>query len=167
MKAENINPFLLSVHEVFETMLDCPVETGQVGAPGKKQGPTGIIGLIGLSGDGKGIVAIKMPPTTALALVGKMIGEKLRSVDASVVDGIGEVVNIIAGVAKAKFTNLSLSLSLPTVVRGDICKLSSQFDESWVEIPFSSKLGDFSLAVGFCVATENEKEKKHASTCSR
>jgi chemotaxis protein CheX len=167
MKAEHINPFLLAVQEIFDTMLGCSVTSGKIRLPQQKVGSPDVIGVIGLSGDAKGIVAVKMPVMTALATVGRMVGEEIKSVNDSVIDGIGEFVNIVAGSAKAKFEGRSLSLSLPTVVRGDIFRLSNQMAATWVEIPFSSELGEFSVAVGMVMEVENNKEKANECTSCR
>ena len=68
-------------------------------------------------------------------------------------DGVAELVNIVAGSAKAKFSNGNgsdiISLGLPTVVHGgsDIVEYPSQ--STWLDVPFASELGPFSLRVTF------------------
>ena len=75
IKAEYINPFIMSVTELFESMLDCPVTMGPPGiADNEGGGPPDIIGVIGLSGTAQGTVCLKLPVKTALKIVGKMIG---------------------------------------------------------------------------------------------
>ena len=123
MNVEHINPFIESVSELFESMLECSVSAGETEISKDKQDSPDIIGLIGLSGTAKGIIALKFPPETALKVISKMVGMKFRSIDPTVIDGVGELINIIAGNAKKKFQGHSISLSLPTVVRGSIYKL--------------------------------------------
>ncbi|MCL4694022.1 MAG: chemotaxis protein CheX [Candidatus Hydrogenedentes bacterium] len=57
----------------------------------------------------------------AVSCVSKLPGAEIKRVNATVVDGIAELVNIIAGDAKARLTEDDappLTLSLPAVVRG-------------------------------------------------
>jgi chemotaxis protein CheX len=167
MKAENINPFIESVSEVFRNMLENTVETGEPTVDMEDEGVPDIIGVIGLSGTAQGIVALRLPVKTALAVVGKMVGSEFRGVDSSIIDGVGELVNIIAGNAKAKFKGHSISLSLPTVVRGSIYKLNNLSNTVWLTVPFDSVFGPFSVSVCFKPAVVSEKEDLHASAYSR
>lgn len=167
MKADNINPFIESVAETFENMLECSVETAGPVLSEDSEGSPDIIGVIGLSGTAQGIVALKLPVKTALTVIGKMIGVEIRGIDSSIIDGVGELVNIIAGNAKAKFKGHAISLSLPTVVRGSIYKLTNLSNTVWLTVPFKSALGNFSLSVCFKQAVQAEKEAVHASTDSR
>jgi chemotaxis protein CheX len=159
MKAENINPFIESVADVFTSMLDCAVETGDPAITVDEHGAPDIIGVIGLSGTAQGIVALRLPVKTALNMVGRMVGTEFRTVDSSIIDGVGELVNIVAGAAKAKFSGHSISLSLPSVMRGSIYNLSNAV---WLTVPFRSPLGDFSLSVCLKPVTAKEKEAVHA-----
>jgi chemotaxis protein CheX len=166
MKAEYINPFIISVTELFESMLDCPVTMGAPGIAEDDKGTPDIIGVIGLSGSAQGTVALRLPVKTALKLVGKMVGSDFKSVDSSIIDGIGELVNIIAGNAKGKFIGHKISVSLPTVVRGSICTLNNLGNAVFLSVPFESELGDFSLLVTFRPAGILQKEAAHAGSNS-
>jgi len=167
MKAENVNPFIESVADVFTNMLDSTVETGTPVIDADETGTPDIIGVIGLSGTAQGIVALRLPVKTALTMVGRMVGAEFRTVDSSIIDGVGELVNIIAGSAKAKFTGQNLSLSLPSGVRGSIYKLSNLGNTLWLTVPFKSPLGEFSLSVCLKPVAATEKEAAHAGIGSR
>ncbi len=167
MKAEYLKPFIESITEVFESMLGSPVKVERIGIPDKSSEKPEIIGLIGLSGSAQGIVAVKLPENTALALISRMVGADFNSIDSSVIDGVGELVNIIAGNAKAKFTGHMMSLSLPTVVRGSIYKLKSLEDFIWIAVFFESEFGKFSMEVSFKPAKTWEKESANAGVNSR
>ncbi len=166
MKAEYINPFIMSATELFESMLDCPVKMGAPGIAADDGGTPDIIGVIGLSGTAQGTVALKLPVKTALKIVGRMVGMDFKSVDSSIIDGIGELVNIIAGNAKGKFTGHKIMVSLPTVVRGSICTLNNLGNTVFLAVPFESELGGFSLLVTFKPAGVIEKEAAHAGSSS-
>jgi len=166
MKAEYINPFIISVTELFESMLECTVKMGTPGIAAHDDGVPDIIGVIGLSGTAQGTVALKLPVKTALKVVGQMVGTKFKSVDSSIIDGIGELVNIIAGNAKGRFEGHKISVSLPTVVRGNIYTLNNIENAIYLSVPFESKLGNFSLLVTFKPNEIMEKEAVHADSHS-
>lgn len=163
MKAEHINPFIESVFEVFENMLECKPEMGGARLSGPNEHSSDLVGIIGLSGTAQFTVAVRLPVLTALAIISKMLGIQVRTVDSGIIDGVGEIVNIIAGNAKAKFEGHDLSMSLPTVIRGNILKSDSLQDCEWLELPFSSSLGDFSLSISFKRHVLTEKEATHES----
>ena len=153
MKVEYINPFIESVVEVFGTMLETEVTRGDVGVTRSGAGnPRDIMSLIGLSGPARGTVALSFPTSTALALVRKLLGMETTVVDDTVSDGVAEIVNMVAGSAKAKLTNEGgppIDLSLPTVVRGRNFEVEYPTKSVWLEVAFQSGLGDFSLRVTF------------------
>jgi len=153
-----INPFIEGVQHLFSTMFGCEVKRGQIGfAPGGGK-PREITALIGLSGLACGTVAMSFPVATALALVGKLLGTETRVVDETVSDGIAELVNIVAGHAKAKFPQAEtypVDLSLPTVIRGNSYTVDYPSQARWLDVPFTSDLGSFSLRVTL------KMDKKH------
>lgn len=156
MRVEYINPFIESVFELFHTMLNADVKRGDVGLirGGGGNGAAGrdVTAFIGLSGPARGTVALSFPTHTTLALVGKLLGNDIRVFDETVSDGVAELVNIVAGSAKAKLTHGAakpLDLSLPTVVRGNSYSVDYPSQAVWLEVPFTSSLGDFSLRVTF------------------
>jgi len=167
MKAENINPFIVAVNELFDSMLDCKIRMGNPALVDEESKTPDMIGVIGMSGTAQGIVALKFPVSTALSIVGRMVGMEFRSVDSSIIDGVGEMVNIIAGSAKAKFAGHNINLSLPTVVRGNIYQISNLHNAVFLAVPFESDLGNFSMLVTFKPAVvPDKKEGIHAGSSS-
>ena len=157
MKVEYINPFIESVHDLFSTMLSSKATRGQVGVSQGDPNPREMMALIGLSGPARGMVALSFPVNTALAISNQLLGAEMKVVDDTVSDAIAEVVNIVAGGAKAKFKIAAgppIDLSLPTVVRGNSYSVDYPSGTIWLEVPFQSDLGPFSLRVTF------EMEKK-------
>lgn len=151
MKVEYINPFIESVYDLFTTMLNSEAKRGDVGFSKDVPPSRDLVALIGLSGPARGMVAISFPVQTALSMVGQMLGTEVRVVDESVRDGVAELVNIIAGGAKAKLVSEGppIELSLPTVVRGNSYTVDYPSRSAWLEVPFTSDLGEFSLRVTF------------------
>ena len=152
MKAAYINPFIESVNELFEKMMNCSVSKCPVAVAKEPSHPGEITSLIGLSGPAKGTVALAFPTPTALKMASQFLGEDLRFVNSDVIDAVSELVNIVAGNAKSKFAGVDeipIDLSLPNVIRGTGYRLDNLRNTIWVEIPFISDLGPFNLRVTF------------------
>ena len=153
MKVEYINPFIESVVEVFSTMLGAAVKRGDVGVTQNGAGnPRDIMALIGLSGTARGTVALSFPAATATALVGKLLGTETDTIDDTVCDGVAEIVNMVAGSAKAKLSvdgGTPIDLSLPTVIKGSNFEVEYPTKSVWLEVNFESDLGGFNLRVTF------------------
>jgi len=152
MQVEYINPFIESVCSVFSTMLSSQAERGDVGMAADASGPRELTALIGMSGEEvRGTVALSLPTNTALAMVNRLLGTETHVIDENTSDGVAELVNMIAGGAKAKFSGdgRPITLSLPTVVRGNAYSVDYPSGVKWLEIPFTSELGSFSLRVTF------------------
>jgi chemotaxis protein CheX len=152
MKVEYINPFIESVYDLFTTMLSSKAQRGNVGVSRGASNPREIMALIGLSGPARGTVAISFPTETAVAIVNRLLGTDTKVIDDTVSDAIAEIVNIVAGGAKAKLKigeGSTIDLSLPTVVRGDSYDIDYPSNSVWLEVPFDSDLGPFSMRVTF------------------
>jgi chemotaxis protein CheX len=152
MQAELINPFIESVQEIFSTMLSSNATRGQISVSRDSKGPGELLALIGISGESKGTVTVSFPTDTALQIVGQMAGMEFEAVDETVVDGVAELINMIAGGAKAKLrTNgkKPMDLGLPSVVTGKDYHVDYPKKSIWLEVPFESDLGSFLMRVTF------------------
>lgn len=156
MKVEYINAFIQSVHDLFSTMLEAKVTRGNVGIAQSTAGLRDIVALIGLSGPACGMVAMAFPTTTALRIVNKLLGIDLRVIDDTVSDAIAEVVNIVAGGAKAKLDQTPpIALGLPSVVRGNSFCVDYPTKSTWLEVPFETDLGPFVMRVTLKMDAQN------------
>jgi chemotaxis protein CheX len=154
----SINPFIETIHEIFDSMLGTNVKVGVAKQSVSGIHPPDIIGVIGLSGSAQGMVALRFPDKSALTIIGQMVGTHFDQVDSAIVDGVGELVNMVAGSAKGRFRGHNMSVSLPTVVRGDICRLSNMADALWIEVPLESILGNFWLIVSLKQSANTPQE---------
>ena len=134
-------------------MLSATVKRGDVGVIRDPSEPSGITALIGMSGPARGMVSLSFPSDTALQMVNRLLSTETTEVDDSVADAVAEIVNIVAGGAKAKFPleegARPIDLSLPTIVRGQNYNVDYPSDSVWLEVPFTSDLGPFYLRVTF------------------
>jgi chemotaxis protein CheX len=118
MDVKYINPFLVAVENIFNTMLDLPFRLGQ---PALKKDPVPnheVSSIIGLSGDVSGCVVINLSTSLALRLASALLDEEITDIDEDCIDAIGEIANMIAGNAKTDFPEGRTSISVPSVVVG-------------------------------------------------
>ncbi len=150
MDVAYINPFIEAVDSVFSTMLGVkPKRAGLRVSDGHSKGEV-ITSLVGISGKVSGVVALRFPPQTALDLASRMLGSEVKVINEEVTDAISEMVNMVAGSAKAKFNhNPPLELGLPTVVEGTGYRLRYPSKSVWLEVPFTSEAGNFTMEVTY------------------
>lgn len=147
MDVSYINPFIIATNSCFKTMIATELHAEQ---PLLKRTPFptyDISGVIGLSGDAQGSISLSFPEVDAINFVKKMLGNIEKINEDEMVDGIGEIVNIIAGNAKQYLTKFNLSISLPSVIIGKRHTLAGQSGSPTIVVPFSSDYGKFIMEV--------------------
>lgn len=117
-----INPFITSMVNVFKTMAQTEIKRTSLTLKKGDKVFGEITAVIGLAGTGSGTVMISFPNNLAKALVARMLGcEESALSREELKDGVGEIVNMVAGSAKSAFsdTKYKFNISLPMVVEGD------------------------------------------------
>ncbi len=147
LKVDQINPFLQATRETFKTMLKCEVKAGKPKLKFTPDMEYHISGIIGLSGGLLGMVALCFSEDVALKSISAFIQEELTEFDEVVFDGVGELINIIAGYAKKFMTGFSIDISLPMEITGLNHLLRVPKDALTFVVPFESTLGKFYLFV--------------------
>jgi len=147
MNVAYINPFISSTIATFDTMLKLKTAPGKPVAKTQPFPTYDVSGIIGLSGDAQGCIAISFPKIVALKVVSAILGAEVKVVGEELVDGIGELANIIAGNAKQHFDGLNLLISLPNVVIGRNHMLGALKGIPTIVVPFVSSVGMFSIEV--------------------
>ena len=114
-----IQPFIQVTTNVFGEMLQCELKPARAYFAEKESFKEwDISGIIALTGEVKGLVAISMKNTTA----SKITAHLTQTTDFSnsdMVDVVGEIVNIIAGNVKKNLEDMfRIIISLPKVVTG-------------------------------------------------
>jgi len=105
---------------------------------------------ISLHGSVSGVVVLALPVETSLVLVNRLLSLDIREVDENVMDGVGELTNIVAGAAKSRLPkedDIPLTLGIPEVFRNDDESQPLPGAEKWVVIPFDSECGAFAIWV--------------------
>ena len=150
MKVEYINPFLMSTISVFSTMLNCKLDRGTPYLKNGTQPQHEVSGVIGLSGKAQGTVVLGLSREAAISAAEAMLQERPTEINGDVTDAVGELVNIIAGGAKAKLEKLDMSVSLPTVITGKGHCIEFPTKVTPICIPFMSAWGEITVEVGLC-----------------
>ena len=151
MDIEHMEPFIQETIKTFEVMLGVKPDSKELEIKESTDGTYDISAMIGISGSSTGGVVISFPEDVACKIVSRMLGEEISELNQDVSDGIGELVNIIAGNAKrglVKYGFHDLSQSLPHVVIGKHRTVWRTKDmPCLVKRFFSSELGPFCIEV--------------------
>lgn len=147
MDSSYIMPFVHSVQNVFGTMLQLPVQTGQPYTKNNGEPSYDVSGIIGLNGDVDGTVALSFNTATAERIASLMTGMELESTHEDFADSIGELVNMIAGGAKAQFEGQTVNISCPSVVLGQQHQVFTRKDACHIVIPCECDCGQFVVEV--------------------
>ncbi len=151
MDIDHMEPFIQGTIKTFEVMLGVKPDSKELEIKESTDGTYDISAMIGLSGSSTGGVVISFPEDVACKIVSRMLDEEISELNQDVSDGIGELVNIIAGNAKrglVKHGFQDLSQSLPHVVIGKHRTVWRTKDmPCLVKRFFSSELGAFCIEV--------------------
>jgi len=116
-----IQPFIDGSVEVFRDLCNVEIRPGRVFFVSKDEFETtwDISGIIGLSGEANGAVAISIREETAFKLTNILTGKEYTTIDREVTDMLGEIVNIIAGNVKVVFEKKHrIKISMPSIIKG-------------------------------------------------
>ena len=140
-----------ATRDVFDTMIMMPVTPGEPLTERIETFRCNVSGMLGFSGDLKGMLTIHCPDAVALAITASFLGMDVESVNDDVKDAIGELANMITGGVKDALAEAGqgIKLSVPTTIAGRSYSLSSLADTHWVIIPFATDEGRFLVELKF------------------
>jgi chemotaxis protein CheX len=147
VKAKYVNPFLAASLNLFRDHLGIAVRSL---APFVRKDPTSleeVSGIIGLAGETVGAVVLSFSRETAMAVVSALSGRQYGALTNEVLDGVGEMVNIIAGNAKKDLLDFRISISLPGVIVGAGSRIHWPEGIPVITIPFETDVGNVSVNV--------------------
>jgi chemotaxis protein CheX len=113
----------------------------------------GFSGIVGFSGLIIGNCVLRLSSETAREAISRLSGEPVDDVE-EISDGVGELVNMIAGNAKAALPNLGLMLSMPQVIRGEGHEIGFHRFTELIDLYFSSEIGDFEIVTAYSTAQQ-------------
>ncbi len=158
MDSKFVTPFVDSVKDFFGAMLQAEVRAETDGAQARPSTDLyDLAAMIGISGPARGNVTLSLGSETAVAIINRLLALELEEVDETVADGVAEMVNIIAGNAKARLGGgaAPLALGLPNVVRGEGYSVEYPSGTERVDLPFTSEFGPLLLRLTFARENRN------------
>ena len=151
MDVNIINPFIDSTIHVLETIASTKTDPGKPYLKKNSIAKGDVSGVIGLTGEAKGTISVSFTENCILAIVSKMFGEEMKSLDGEIQDAVGEIANMISGQARQKLEKLgkSLKAAIPTVVMGKGHSISHITSYPVIAVPFTTDKGEFTIEVCF------------------
>jgi len=149
MDVRYINPFLEGTVEVLKTMAFIEPRPGKPYLKTGNNAQGDITGIIGLTGKVKGSLALSFSEACILKIVSNMLGEDKVKIDHEIKDAVGEITNMVSGVARKKLEALGLLViaAIPTVVAGKDHSVSHVLGGPSLIIPFETDSGAFVVDV--------------------
>jgi chemotaxis protein CheX len=159
MDVKFINPFLKGTIEVLTKMAFVEPRPGKVYLKKTALAHGDVSGIIGITGDMIGSLAISFGENCICHLVGSMIGESYAEANREVFDGVGEITNMISGVARTHMEKEGLHVyaAIPSVVYGKNHTITHVLKSPSIVIPFSTDHGTF--VVDVCIKRSGEESK--------
>ncbi len=157
-----VESLIESTTEVFSTMLMIDVASENSFIKDEKNVSTDLISSLHFFGENyMGKIALFSCAPTACHLSGTMLGIEMPELDSDVKDGMGEIVNMIAGSAKVKLekTMGDFHLLTPWIISGNNLttastsggeiglSIDSQAQFSWIMTKFTYDKGHFIVGV--------------------
>ena len=152
MRAEFVNPFLVSLLHVISTMAQLDLKAG---APRKKNDELArgdVSGLIGMVGpQTRGSFSITFDKSLALEIMRRMLGEAPENINEEVTDMVGEITNMVTGGAKRMLAEkgYDFNMASPVVVSGPSHTISHKTDSTMLLMPFESEYGRATIEICF------------------
>jgi chemotaxis protein CheX len=159
MDVKYINPFLNGTLEVLKKMAFIDAVPGK---PHVKTDGTAIgdvSGIIGITGDALGSLALSFSEKCICKIASNMLGEEFHEVTRDIIDVTGEITNMISGASRTQMEKMGMSVyaAIPTVVSGANHTITHILKSPSIVIPFSTPDGIFVIDV--CIRTVEESEK--------
>ena len=159
MDVKFINPFLLGTVEVLKKMAFVEPRPGKVYIKNTSLAHGDVSGIIGITGDMIGSLAISFGESCICHLVGSMLGESYAEANQEIFDGVGEITNMISGVAGTYLEREGLHVyaAIPSVVYGKNHTINHILKSPSIVIPFDTDQGSF--VVDVCIKRTGEEPK--------
>ncbi|NLN60002.1 MAG: hypothetical protein GX147_04715 [Deltaproteobacteria bacterium] len=163
MDVRFINPFLYGATEVLKTMAFTDAVSGKAFLKKGDVAHGDVSGIIGITGDAIGSLAVSFHTDCICGIVTKMLGEDYTEPSQEVLDAVGELTNMISGVARTHMerNGLNVYAAIPSVVVGAGHTINHILKAPSIVIPFSTAQGDF--VVDVCLKPTQARMKKHVT----
>ncbi len=149
MDAELINPFINSTINVLETMAFMKCKAGKPYLKKDDVAQGDVSGVMGITGDANGTIAVTFDESSILKIVSNMFGEDMKELNHEVADAVGELTNMISGQARRELEEKGkvFEAAIPSVITGKNHQITHYTDGPKIAIPFITDDGSFTIEV--------------------
>jgi len=146
-----INPFLQAALNVISMMAMLNPEPGKPFLKKDRKAIGDISGVIGLTGEMKGVVVVSFSTGAACKIVGAMLGEEFTELNADISDAVGELTNMISGDARRQLAQMghNFEAGLPTIISGSGHEIEAITQGPVIAIPYKVEGHDFVVEASF------------------
>ncbi len=162
MDVKFINPFLYGTAEVLDKMAYIKPIAGKPFAKTHGTAYGDVSGIIGMTGDAIGSLALTFSEKCIIGIISKMLGESHQEMNKEVMDAVGELTNMISGASRKLMEkdNLKVFAAIPTVVFGKNHTVRHVLQGPSIVIPFQTECGDFVIDV--CLQSQLKKKEERS-----
>jgi chemotaxis protein CheX len=147
MDVKLINPFLYGTTEVLSKMAFIQPVAGKPFAKTDDTACGDISGIIGMTGDAIGSLALTFNEECIIYIANKILGENHTEINKDILDAVGELSNMISDAARKLMEkdNLTVFAAIPTVVFGKAHTVRHVIKGPASSSPFKPKKASSSL----------------------
>ncbi len=136
-----------AIRETFSSVLSLNLQITDIQSGSVQNPPRNVSGFVVLRNPKiQGTFSIGFPNQTALQIFSSFYGAKIEQIDERVIEGVGEITNMVYGVLKKRLNEegLNLQMFIPFIVVGnEFSHLKDQGSAKAVTIHFGSNEGSF------------------------
>lgn len=149
MDVKFINPFLNGTLEVLEKMASIKPVAGKPYVKTNDTACGDVSGIIGMTGDAVGSLALSFSEECIIYIANNMLGENHSEMNKEVLDTAGELTNIISGAARKLMEkdDLKVFAAIPTIVYGKQHMVRHIVSGPSIVLPFQTEKGTFVIDV--------------------
>lgn len=149
MDVKFINPFIYGTIDVMEKMAFIKPVPGKPYAKVNDTACGDISGIIGMTGDATGSLALSFKEACIIGIVGKMLGETYTELNRPILDAVGELTNMISGASRKLMEkdDLKVFAAIPTIVFGRAHSVRHVIKGPSIVLPFQTEYGEFVIDV--------------------
>jgi chemotaxis protein CheX len=167
MDVKFINPFLDGTMEVLSKMAFIQPIAGKPFAKKDDIACGDVSGIIGMTGDAIGSLALTFNEECIIYLTNKILNENHKEINKDVLDAVGELTNMISGAARKLMdkNNLTVFAAIPTVVFGKNHTVRHVIKSPSIVIPFQTEKGQF--VIDICLMSQIKQKDEQSSIVQR
>ncbi len=144
-----LQAFVDAAVETLRTMAMLELEPGEVTSAAAFDDTLDYTTTMGLCGENEGLLVLSLESDLARKIVASMLGEDESEIDGDLLDGVGELANMIAGSAKTVLgqTDYHFDLSIPAVLNGKDTNVTPQTPTDGLRVACTCEGRSFVLGI--------------------